>query len=48
MPRGGKRPGAGKPKGLQHPRTLEKLEANRIFRDELAAHVRPVIQATKP
>jgi hypothetical protein len=45
MPSGGKRPGAGKPKGMQHPRTLEKLECNRLFREELAPQVRPVIQA---
>jgi hypothetical protein len=45
MPSGGKRPGAGKPKGMQHPRTLEKLECNRLFREELAQQVRPVIQA---
>jgi hypothetical protein len=45
MGRGGKRPGAGKPKGMQHPRTLEKLEANRLFREELASQVRPVIRA---
>ena len=37
MPRGGKRPGAGKPKGYKHAATLDKLAAREMVRQRVTA-----------
>ncbi len=45
MPRGGKRPGAGKPKGYKHPHTLEKLWAREYYRVRMATAFDRIIDA---
>ena len=48
MPRGGKRPGAGKPKGYRHaksPTVLEKEAARELARQLIVARLRPLIEA---
>lgn len=43
--RGGKRPGAGKPKGYKAPKTLEKLEAREFLRKYITAKLQPLADA---
>jgi len=45
MGHGGKRPGAGAKKGVPQPRTLEKMELQRQFREEATRRFSDVIQA---
>jgi hypothetical protein len=45
VPRGGKRAGAGKPKGYQHKPTLEKLAAREFVRQMVTQSLTPMIQA---
>lgn len=45
MPRGGKRPGAGKPKGYKHANTLDKLAARELLRTRVTAELLPMIDA---
>ena len=45
MPRGGKRPGAGRPKGSKEPKTLEKEEARALLRRIVAANLTPMVEA---
>ena len=45
MPRGGKRPGAGKPKGFKHQRTLEKEAARKFLQERVIAQLEPLIEA---
>lgn len=44
MAKGGTRVG-GKPKGYQAPATLDKLAARELVRQEVAAELRPMVQA---
>ncbi len=39
MPKGGKRPGAGRPKGSLDTRTIEKKAAEKLFTDRVIKHV---------
>ncbi len=43
MPRGGKRPGAGKPKGHKQPLTLQKLEMRDLLRRTVAEALQPIL-----
>lgn len=45
MPRGGARPGAGRPKGGVNKSTLDKIAALRLFRERIAEHIEPLITA---
>ena len=45
MPRGGKRPGAGRRKGYREPKTLEKLAARELTRQLVTAELVPLIEA---
>lgn len=45
MARGGKRPGAGKPKGYKHVKTLDKLAAREFVRAFVTAHLQPMLEA---
>jgi hypothetical protein len=45
MPKGGARPGAGKPKGYKHQGTLEKEEARKLLRARVFAQLAPMIDA---
>lgn len=45
MPRGGKRPGAGRKKGYKEPQTLERAAAREALRQMVFAHQRPMIEA---
>lgn len=45
MPRGGKRPGQGRPKGTKEPQTLEKEQAREALRVLLTSHMQPVAEA---
>lgn len=45
MPPGGKRPGAGKPKGYKHQGTLDKLAARELVRQRVTASLEPMIRA---
>jgi len=45
MPRGGKRPGAGKPKGYKHKATLNKIEARELVRQAVIKELRPLLEA---
>jgi hypothetical protein len=45
MPRGGKRPGAGRPKGSIEPKRIEKEEARARLRALVMASMDPLVQA---
>jgi hypothetical protein len=45
MPRGGKRPGAGKPKGYKHKQTLDKEAARQLLRERVTAELQPLVDA---
>ncbi len=45
MPRGGKRPGAGRPKGSKNPNTLEKEAARAVVRAMVTAQLGPLVEA---
>jgi hypothetical protein len=45
MPRGGARPGAGRPKGSKEPKTLEKEEARRFLRERVIASLGDLIDS---
>ena len=45
MPRGGKRPGAGKPKGYKHQSTLDKIAARELVRQRITAELGPMLDA---
>lgn len=45
MPRGGKRPGQGRPKGTKEPQTLEKEQAREALRVLLTREMTPVAEA---
>lgn len=47
MPRGGKRPGAGRPKGVhtKHKNTLEKEAAREVLRQLVLAQLEPLVEA---
>jgi hypothetical protein len=45
MPRGGARPGAGRPKGSKEPKTLEKEAAREALRQMVFAQQRPLVEA---
>jgi hypothetical protein len=45
MPKGGKRPGAGKPRGYKHQGTLEKEAARQLMREQVCAQLAPMIDA---
>lgn len=45
MPRGGKRPGAGRPKGSKEPKALEKEEARAALRARVFAEMGPLVDA---
>ena len=45
MPKGGKRPGAGKPKGYKHQGTLEKEAARKVLRERVIAEMKPMLDA---
>jgi hypothetical protein len=45
MPRGGKRPGAGKPKGCKHKETLNKELARELVRQKVTDALEPMIRA---
>src|SRR5688500_7761200 len=45
MPKGGARPGAGKPKGYKHQGTLEKEEARKRLRERVFSELDPLIDA---
>lgn len=45
MPRGGKRPGAGKPKGYKHKGTIAKEEAREVAREIITAEMMPMLAA---
>jgi hypothetical protein len=45
MPRGGKRPGAGRPKGSKEKQTLAKEAAREVLRQILTAQMEPVAHA---
>lgn len=45
MPRGGKRPGAGRPKGTKEPKTLEKEAARTALRERVLAEMGPLVDA---
>jgi hypothetical protein len=43
MPRGGRRPGAGLPKGFKFPKTLEKEAAKRELQERVIAEIGPMV-----
>ena len=45
MPKGGARPGAGKPKGYKHQGTLEKEAARKLLRERVCEKLIPLIDA---
>lgn len=45
MPRGGKRPGAGRPKGSKEPKRLEKEAAREALRQMVTAQMAPLVEA---
>jgi hypothetical protein len=45
MPRGGARPGAGRPKGSKDARTLEKEEARRLLRARVTSEMTSLVDA---
>ncbi len=45
MPRGGKRPSAGRPKGSKAAKTLVKEEARRLLREKVTAQLGPLVEA---
>ena len=45
MGHGGKRPGAGKPKGYKHQTTLEREEARKRLRERVIAEMEPLLSA---
>lgn len=45
MPRGGKRPGAGRPKGSKDPQTLSKEMAREALRQRVFAAMAPMVEA---
>lgn len=45
MPSGGRRPGAGKPKGYKHEKTLDKLEMLNLFRQRVKQEFGPLLDA---
>lgn len=45
MPRGGKRPGAGRPKGSKEKQTLEKEALRLIVRERVAAELMPMLDS---
>ena len=45
MPPGGRRPGAGKPKGNKAPHTLDKLAARELVRQMVTAQMQPLLDA---
>jgi hypothetical protein len=45
MPKGGARPGAGKPKGFKHQGTLEKEAARKHLRERVVAELDPLLDA---
>jgi hypothetical protein len=45
MPRGGRRPGAGKPKGYKHKQTLDKEAARQFLRARVIAELGPLVEA---
>jgi hypothetical protein len=45
MPRGGRRPGAGLPKGTKLKKTLAKEQAREVTRQLITAHLQPLIEA---
>ena len=45
MPSGGKRPGAGRPKGIKLPATLDKILAREHVRELVTANLGPMIRA---
>ncbi len=45
MPRGGKRKGAGRPKGTKEPKRLEKEAARAVLRNLVTASLRPMVEA---
>src|SRR5260370_31239538 len=45
MPRGGSRPGAGKPKGYKHQKTLDKDAAREFVRQRVIAALGPLVDA---
>lgn len=45
MPRGGKRPGAGAPKGCKHQKPREKAEVREVIRQRLTAHADVFVDA---
>jgi len=45
MPKGGARPGAGKPKGYKHQGTLEKEAARKHLRERVVSELDPLLDA---
>jgi hypothetical protein len=45
MPRGGKRAGAGKPKGYRAPHTLDKIAARELVRQKVTAALEPMLRS---
>jgi hypothetical protein len=45
MPQGGKRPGAGKPKGYKHAHTLEREAARKHMEERILSELDPLINA---
>ena len=47
MPRGGKRPGAGRPKGrsTRHKKTIEKEMAEEVLREKIRKRIDPILDA---
>lgn len=45
MKNGGKRPGAGRPRGSKSQKTLEKEEAKRVAREIILAELRPLLES---
>lgn len=45
MPRGGKRPGAGRKKGSKEPQTIAKEQARELTRQLITARLQPLIEA---
>jgi hypothetical protein len=45
MPRGGKRLGAGKPKGHRSKNTLDKIAARELTRQLVTQHIGPMVEA---
>lgn len=45
MPRGGWRPGSGRPKGTKEPHTLDKIEAREYVRKRVQERLAPLLDA---